>query len=115
MTDRDASAVLNLLGDDYAREIIRAISTRPMSAKELTQALDISQPTVSRRLQSLEDEDLVVEQTRLDPDGHHYSVYIATLEEARIRLEDGSFRLTITREQTAADRLSYIFREMRGE
>lgn len=114
MTERDAASVLDALGDEYARAIVAALSERPMSAKELTETLDMSQPTISRRLSTLEATDLVAESTHVDPDGHHYSVYRATLERATITIEDGAFEVRLTGQESPSDRMSYIWKEMRG-
>jgi len=114
VTERDAASVLDVLGDEYARAIIEALSERPMSANELTETLDMSQPTISRRLGTLEDTDLIAETTRLDPNGHHYSVYRVTLERATITVDDGTFAVRLTGQESPSDRMSYIWKEMRG-
>jgi len=92
---------------------MKETSDRPMSAKELTKALDISQPTISRRLRTLTECGLVTEETKFDPDGHHYSVYRPSLEDVTVRLEDGDFEVRIERKETPSDRISYILKEMR--
>lgn len=115
MTERQASEVLDLLGDEYARAIVEAISDTPMSAKQLTEELDASQPTISRRLRALEELDLVTEETHLDPHGHHYSVFRSSIDEIDVRLEGGKLVVDVQGPVTPADRMSYIFREMRRD
>lgn len=113
VSGEEAASILGVLGDEYARKIIKETSDRPMSAKELTQTLNISQPTISRRLRTLTDLGLVSEESHLEPGGHHYSVYQATLKEITVRVEDEDFVVRIEDGDTPADRLSYLLKEMR--
>jgi predicted transcriptional regulator len=81
-----------------------------MSAKRLSERCDASKPTIYRRIERLEDAELLVEQTRPDPDGNHYSVYAANLKRVTVELADGEFSLRVEREGTdAADRLTSMW------
>jgi DNA-binding transcriptional ArsR family regulator len=102
--------VLSLLDDEYARAILIATSTEPMSANQLAEACDASLPTVYRRINRLTDHDLLAEHTELDEDGHHYSSYEATLESVAIDLTDGELTADVSREPTdAADRFTELW------
>lgn len=102
--------VLSLLDDEYARAILIATSTEPMSANQLAEACDASLPTVYRRINRLTDHDLLAEHTELDEDGHHYSSYEATLESVEIDLTDGELTADVSREPTdAADRFTELW------
>lgn len=114
-TEWDPEDVFSVLGDEYARAILRATSIEPRSAKVLSEECDMSRPTVSRRINTLLDHDLLVERRRYDPGGHHYSVYEARLNEVTIRLLDGHFDIRVTFREDAADRFTRIWREMRSE
>jgi DNA-binding transcriptional ArsR family regulator len=108
--DPDLSAVAGLLDDECARSILAATSNEPMSAKRLSERCDASKPTIYRRIERLEDAELLVEQTRPDPDGNHYSVYAANLKRVTVELADGEFSLRVEREGTdAADRLTSMW------
>jgi DNA-binding IclR family transcriptional regulator len=66
--------------DEYARAILAHLTIEPMSVDELCTACEMSDATAYRRLDRLQDADLVTEQQELDPDGHHYKQYTATVE-----------------------------------
>lgn len=110
--DRDVAAVAALIADECARTILTATTTEPMSAEALSERCDVSTPTVYRRLETLEEYDLVSERTQLAADGHHYSVYFATLDRVAIDLTDEGFSLQVTRRERMADRFTQFVEEM---
>lgn len=68
----EATELLDLVGDDYAREVLGAISETPRSATEVAAATSVSTPTAFRRLDRLEDCGLVEGIPVIDPEnGHH--------------------------------------------
>nr|WP_218155548.1 helix-turn-helix domain-containing protein [Halomicrobium zhouii] len=87
--------LLDLLSDDYARAILAVTSVRPMSAKQIAEECDMSQPTVYRRAQRLTEFDLLEEQTHVRTGGNDYNVYAATLSEFSMQLAEGSFEATV--------------------
>lgn len=89
-----------LLGDDYARTILAALSHEPMTATELGTQCEMSVATVYRRLESLEQCGLAASRTTVDPDGHHHELYEARLEELRVRLTDGEFDVRLVTDAT---------------
>lgn len=95
--DTELSSVVSLLDDAHARTILRATSIDPMSKSELAEHCDVSLPTVSRRIDRLEETGLVREETRLRSDGHHDSVYVAQLDRFELRLCDGEFEYDLER------------------
>jgi DNA-binding transcriptional ArsR family regulator len=82
----DPADLLAVLEDDYARRILAAVAEEARPARELMEACDASRATVYRRLNRLEEQDLVTARTEVHPDGHHRKVFAATLEEATISL-----------------------------
>lgn len=89
--------VLDLLSDEYARAILAAASEQPMSAKELAEQCDMSEPTVYRRISQLREHDLVEEQTKIETGGNDYKLYVTTLSGFSLRLADGSFESSLER------------------
>jgi predicted transcriptional regulator len=87
--DVESATLLDLLDDEYARELLRLIADEARPARELIESSSASKPTVYRRLNRLEEAGLVATRTALDPDGHHHQVYRATIDEVRIALDDG--------------------------
>jgi DNA-binding transcriptional ArsR family regulator len=111
--------VLDLLSDEYARAILAATSVEPMSAKTLSERCDASLPTIYRRIERLEEYDLVEEQTKVDPGGSHHSLYSATLSSFEMDLDDGEYAYRIERsepafpaEEDAADRLTRMWESL---
>ncbi|MDS0259987.1 helix-turn-helix domain-containing protein [Haloarcula sp. S1CR25-12] len=110
--DPTLEAVVALLDDDHARAILTATSDGALSAKELSERCDISQATVYRRVERLTDAGLLVERTRPRADGHHDTVYAATLDELTIRLRDGELQFELDRVgDDVADRLTRLWEE----
>lgn len=115
MTDgREVREVAALLEDEYAHTILIHTSTQEMSATDLSEACDASVSTIYRRIERLQEHDLLSEQLNLDRDGHHYKTYTARLDRIEIELVDGGFEIEITyRPEDAADRFTDLFEGLR--
>lgn len=110
--DNDVAAISSLLADECARTILTATATEPLSAEDLCERCEVSPPTVYRRLNDLEAYDLVDEQTQPDADGHHYSVYTATLDRLVITLTDDGLTLRLARRERMADRFTQFIEDI---
>jgi DNA-binding transcriptional ArsR family regulator len=107
--DSDIEAVAAVLEDETARTILTETSLEPMSANTLSERCDASKPTVYRRLEDLRELDLLVEQTKPDPDGgHHSTVYSTNMDRIAVELRDGKLRLEIDRREDIADRFTRL-------
>lgn len=107
---QDEDAVLAVLDDEYARTILAHLTTRPMSVEELCDACEMSDATAYRRLNQLREIDMVTEQQALDPDGHHYKRYAATVQDVTVTFADGTYDVTVTRASTdPAERFTDLF------
>jgi len=98
----DFDGVLDVLSDGYAREILAATSVKPMSAQQLADAHDMSEPTVYRRIERLREYDLLGERTEIRDDGNHHSVYTATLSAFSVELDEGTFEAVVERTEAAS-------------
>ena len=105
----DEDTVLALLDDEYARAILAHLTTEPMSVDELCTACEMSDATAYRRLDRLQDADLVTERQEFDPDGHHYKRYAATVEDVTVTFSDGGYEVAVTRSTDPADRFTDLF------
>lgn len=109
--DDGLGAVVELLDDETARTIQEETSVEPLSARELAERCDTSRQTVYRRLEQLEASELVEDRTRVREDGHHDTVYTATLERLSITLREGELRFDVERTSASpADRLTDLWR-----
>ena len=77
--DVSAEELLELLGDEYTRSVLRAVTDRSRTGPEIADAADVSKATVYRRLERLEEAGLVVSTQKLDPDGHHCKQFHAVV------------------------------------
>jgi DNA-binding transcriptional ArsR family regulator len=112
--DVDRAEVLRLLDDEYARAILTATSRDPMSAKELTTAIDASPPTVYRRVDDLKAAGLLVEEVQYESSGHHYGIYRPAVERVTVTFEDGEYTVRVDpTEETTADRFTRLYEGLR--
>ncbi|QLD84911.1 helix-turn-helix transcriptional regulator [Natronomonas halophila] len=113
--DRSIEDVLDTIGDQHARTVLAAISREPRSAKELAESCDLSLPTIYRRLELLQDHDLVTEQTAVAEDGNHYNVYKCNFDSTVIQLEDDEYKVRIYRKENLPDRFTQLWDDLGGE
>jgi DNA-binding transcriptional ArsR family regulator len=113
--ERSIEDVLDTIGDQHARTVLAAISREPLSAKELAAECDLSLPTIYRRLELLQDHDLVVERTAVAEDGNHYNVYECNFDSTVIRLEDDEYDVRIYRKENLPDRFTQLWDELGAE
>ncbi|WP_255148903.1 ArsR/SmtB family transcription factor [Halorarius halobius] len=113
--ERPIEEVLNTIGDESARTVLAAISREPRSAKELAEECDMSLPTIYRRLELLQEHDLVSEQTAVAEDGNHYNVYKCNFDSTVITLEDDEYKVRIYRKENVPDRFTTLWDELAGE
>mgnify|MGYP002760897779 CR=1 FL=1 len=110
--DCPPNEVFALLDDEYARSLLSATSHEPMTAPELSSQCEMSKSTVYRRLNKLEEYDLVTAVHVPDADGNHKKQYEAQLDELVVSLSDGEFELnlqTTTRTQEFADAFTNLW------
>jgi DNA-binding transcriptional ArsR family regulator len=112
--DATVEEILDTIGDEHARTVLAEVSRKPGSAKDLTERLELSRPTVYRRLETLVEHDLVTEQTLVADDGNHYSEYRCNFNSTVISLEDDSYDVRIFREENLPDRFSKLWDELGG-
>jgi DNA-binding transcriptional ArsR family regulator len=94
----DTASVIDLLGDTFARNILATLKAEPKTARELVATCDGSRPTVYRRLNALEETDLVTARNRIDPDGHHRKEFTTHVRSIVFNLEPEDFETALLRE-----------------
>jgi predicted transcriptional regulator len=113
--DRSIEDILDTIGDQHARRVLAAISREPKSAKELSEECDLSLPTVYRRIEMLEEYELVTDRTLVAEDGNHYKVFESNFESTVISLEDDEYKVRIYRTENLPDRFSQLWDELGSE
>ena len=104
--------ILDTIGDQHARRVLAAISQDAQSAKELATELELSLPTVYRRIEMLDEYDLVNDETLVAEDGNHYKVYESNFDSTVISLEDEEYKVRIYREENLPDRFGQLWDEL---
>jgi predicted transcriptional regulator len=113
--NRPIEEVLDTIGDQYARRILASVSREPKSVKELAAECDMSMPTVYRRIETLEEHDLVTDRTLVTEDGNQYKVYESNFESTVIALQDDQYRVRIYREGNLPDRFDQLWDDLHTE
>lgn len=91
----DPETVFEVLGSELARRILALAAIKPCSADEVAEHCDASKPTVYRRLNVLQEYDLLVERCAVDDEGTHYKTYETALESVQFSVDPGRFEVDI--------------------
>lgn len=113
--EQSVEEILDALGDAEARRILATINLEALSAKEIGERLDLSLPTVYRRLDMLESRDLVVAQTLVAENGNHYKVYECNFESTVITLDGEQFKAEIRHGEDIPGQFSNLWDEFGGD
>lgn len=99
----DAETVLGLLVDDSIREALRLVDGQALSVKELADRCDVSGPTMYRKVNELEELDLLEAETRIDPNGNHVTVFRNNVDRIDVSVEpsEGDVVVDIVRRHSA--------------
>lgn len=96
--------VFDVFGDRLARQILVLASERRVSADDLAEQLDVSAPTVYRRVNALSEYDLLAERQQLDVDGNHYQTFETAMKRVTLEIEDGGYTVDLQLRRRLADR-----------
>ena len=108
--------VLTVLDDPDCRTILRE-AAHPMTARELTEACDISSSTIYRKLDQLSDTTLLTESYSIHPTRGRITRYQRNLSGLYLWITDeDQFDMKITRgKRTADEQLAAMWSEMSDE
>jgi len=87
MNDRptvDTKEVLSLLSDEYALEMLNVLVEESLSARALSERLDMSRATVYRRLDRLESAGVIRSSLAVDPQGHHRKQFSVVVDRMQL-------------------------------
>jgi DNA-binding transcriptional ArsR family regulator len=105
--------ILDTIGDRRARHVLASIAHESRSAKEIAEELDLSLPTVYRRIEELEDYDLVTGRTEIASDGNHYRVFECAFDSTVISLDDGGeYEVQIFRQGNVPDKFATLWDDL---
>lgn len=102
----EPETVFDVLGSEYARQILALASIKPMSAEEFADHCEVSLPTVYRRVNALLEYDLLQEDVEVESDGTHHKVFETNLERICFEVEDGRFEIDIQLRRDVVDQFT---------
>jgi len=107
----DGEDVVDLIGDDYVRTILAETREEPKSVEALSDACDADPSTIYRRIERLQAAGLLTDEQRLDPGGHHYKEYDATLEAVHVHVRAEGYEVDIdyAEKEEPADRFTRLY------
>jgi predicted transcriptional regulator len=108
----DLGALAGVFEDDTARTILAETSSQPMTVNELADHLEASKPTIYRRIEQLEEHDLLTASIRPATEGPQETVYRATFDRLVIDLEEGTYSYRLERTERMADRLTRFIEQL---
>jgi predicted transcriptional regulator len=94
----DVQSFMDVLTDSDCRAMMACTTDEALTARELSEAIDLPLSTTYRKLECLTEARLLVEQTRLAASGSHPSEYRRAVDDVVVSVgaEDGA-TLTVTR------------------
>jgi DNA-binding transcriptional ArsR family regulator len=101
--------VVDLVSDDYAWQILAETREDDRSAETLSETCDADPSTIYRRIERLEEAELLEAEQQLDPGGHHYKTYRANLDAIHVHLDEEGFTVEIDRREPPADRFTRLY------
>ena len=106
--------LFDVFGDSLSREILLLANGSPVSATTLVDELDVTPPTVYRRLDELDEYDLVTEHRQIDDRGNHYRTFETSLSRVEFAIEDGRFTVDVGMRRDLTDRFEAFWSEFEG-
>lgn len=102
----DVQRVLDVLDDAECREILDATRDDPMTVGELADECDLPQSTAYRKVDLLDDADLLEESLRIRRSGKHVSEYACCVDDVTLDVgaSDG-IELTVSHSSPSTDRM----------
>ncbi|CCC40014.1 ArsR/SmtB family transcription factor [Haloquadratum walsbyi] len=104
--------IFDVLASEDVRQILVATNVRSMSVKELADICDRSLATIYRRIQAMENYNLVSEEITRDADGTQYSEYKSELNEITISVEEGQLDININIEKDTVDQFAELIEDL---
>lgn len=106
--------VFDVFGDPLARRILVLASERSLSADELARELDVSRPTIYRRVNALIDYDLLQERQQIDRKGNHFQSFETAFERVTFEVTDGGYDIDLQLRQNLVDQFESFWTDLEG-
>jgi DNA-binding transcriptional ArsR family regulator len=110
----EASNIFDVFGDRLSRQILVLASSKSLAADDLASRLDVSEPTVYRRLNTLRDYDLLRVDHQIQANGNNYKTFETTLKRVAFEIEDGGYTIDLQVRQNLADQFESFWTSLDG-
>lgn len=104
--------ILDVFGDPIARATLVLANDDAISVKEIAETLDVSTPTIYRRIDPLVDANLLEERRQIDQKGNQHNVYRTLLDEVTFTIEGDSYTVDTQINQDLADDIESLWSDL---
>lgn len=108
----DPDTLFDVFGDELARHILVLASEGALSAEELAEHCDASLPTIYRRVDTLEEIDLLQARMHVDSEGNQYRQFQTALKRVGFTLDSGGIDVEIGLRRDLSDRFEAFWDEL---
>ena len=112
--DWDPDSLFEVFGDELVRQILVVANERPIAAETITEHSEASLPTIYRRLNTLEELDLLRQRRRIDDDGNQYREYETALQRVSFEIGDRGFDVDVRVRSDISDQFEAFWNELDG-
>lgn len=104
--------VLDIFGDPVSRAILVIASEGAMGVPDIADRLDVSDPTIYRRIDPLVEANLLEECRCLNRDENQQKEYETILDEVTLTVENGSYTVDIRVDQNLSDDFESLWSDL---
>jgi len=101
--------VLDALDDEECRAILEATTQESLTAGEIADECDLPSSTAYRKIDLLDDADLLTEELRIRRSGKHVSEYACAIDDVTLSVGDDGVELSVSRTEPAVNDLASPF------
>jgi predicted transcriptional regulator len=111
----DGTEMLRVLGNEYNPQIL-SFAHEPRSAQELSDELDVPIATCYRRIEELQDADLLEHHDRvLSDERRRVNVYRRNIEEVVVRFSEGDVSVKVEERRQVKNQIDEVWRTLSSE
>ena len=111
----DGMEMLRVLGNEYNPQIL-SFAHEPRSAQELSDELDVPIATCYRRIEELQDADLLEHHDRvLSDERRRVNVYRRNIEEVVVRFSEGGVSVEVEERRQVKNQTDVVWRTLSSE
>jgi predicted transcriptional regulator len=111
----DGTEMLRVLGNEYNPQIL-SFAHEPRSAQELSDELDVPIATCYRRIEELQDADLLEHHDRvLSDERRRVNVYRRNIEEVVVRFSEGDVSVEVEERRQVKNQIDEVWRTLSSE